>query len=432
MIKRAFAFIVASLVAQMLCAAWDVGEPVVTYWGGPGFPGAMKLTDSWLDQLSEGGFNTVWATTTNELALAAKHGMRAIYKPGWLNCGVDIGKPEARESLRAKIDAVKGFPALYIYELTDEPSAKGFAKAARVKDFIHECDPDHAAWVNILPIYANNRQLGVEGDIVAAYWEHVRLFGEVFRPEFMTYDHYQFNWDKDGADYMRNLGVIRQRAASLGVPFFNGVQSCTFYPPKNLASPPAPRPVGPDELRYLVYTTAAYGAQGIYYFVYALKGFGGSIATTDGKTGENYEALKVLNREFVAIAKELKPLKFVGAYMQGLVGPGTTPYGEYALLEITPETPKGKLGPDGRYADTTLVTRFDAPDGRTRLMVVNMDYTKERTIQVKAPAPLERFNALKGEWSPVGSGETDLALPKGGGFLLRLGQKASDERGMKL
>ncbi len=28
--------------------------------------------------------------------------------------------------------------------------------------------------------------------------------------------------------------------------------------------------------------------------------------------------------------------------------------------------------------------------------------------------------ALKGAWSSVGSDETDLALPKGGGFLLRL------------
>jgi len=48
------------------------------------------------------------------------------------------------------------------------------------------------------------------------------------------------------------------------------------------------------------------------------------------------------------------------------------------------------------------------------------DYAKARTIHVKAPVPLERFDAQKGFWSPVGSDETDLALPKGGGFLLLL------------
>ncbi len=418
--KRCLLLTVGLLAAQVLCAVWDAGEPVTTYWGGPGFPGGPGLSDKWLEQLKEGGFNTVWAKTVAELDLAAKHGMRAIYKPEGLGGWLKMDDPAVREKLAAMIERVKDHPALYVYELADEPSAKSFAQVARVKDFMHKLDPEHAAWVNLLPIYANNKQLGVEGDIVAAYWEHVRLFGEIFRPEFMTYDHYQFNWDKDGPDYMRNLGIIRQRAASLGVPFFNGVQSCTFAPPKNLASPPAPRAEGPDALRFLAWTTAAYGAHGIYYFVYCLKGFDNSIVTTDGKTGENYEALKTINRDFIAVAKELRTLKFVGAYMQGVVGPGTTPWCEQALLTISPETPQSALKADGLYADTTLVTRFDAPDGRTRLVVVNLDYTKERAIHVAAPSALERFDPATRIWSPIGSAETDLALPKGGGVLLRL------------
>ena len=77
---------------------------------------------------------------------------------------------------------------------------------------------------------------------------------------------------------------------------------------------------------------------------------------------------------------------------------------------------------DGLYADTTLVSRFDAPDGRTRFMVVNLDYTKERTIHIAAPAQLERFDALPSIWSPVGAAETNLALPKGGSFLLRFAE----------
>ena len=423
--KRCFALcFAASLAAQVLCAAWDPGEPVTTYWGGPGFPGAMKLSDAWLEQLKEGGFNTVWATTVAELDLAAKHGMRVIYKPAGLYGGVKLDDPAEREKLAAIIGKVKNHPALYVYELSDEPSAKWFAGIARIKEFMHRLDPNHAAWVNLLPIYANNKQLGIDGDIIAAYWEHVRLFGEVFRPEFITYDHYQFNWDHDGPEYLRNLGIVRHCAASRGIPFFNGVQSCSFAPPKNLASPPAPRAEGPDGLRFLVYTTAAHGAHGIYYFVYCLKGFDNSIVTTEGKTGENYEALKTLNREFIALSRELRPLKFVGAYLQGVIGPGTTPWCEQALLTITPETPRRALKPDGLYTDTTLVSRFDAPDGRTRLMVVNLDYTKERTIHVTAPTRLERFDALSGVWSPVGSAETDLALPKGGGVLLRFAQAA--------
>lgn len=52
-------------------------------------------------------------------------------------------------------------------------------------------------------------------------------------------------------------------------------------------------------------------------------------------------------------------------------------------------------------------------------MVVNCDYRTERTIHVKAPRPAERFDPSTRAWTPVGK-EFDLALPRGGGILLRL------------
>ena len=47
-------------------------------------------------------------------------------------------------------------------------------------------------------------------------------------------------------------------------------------------------------MRYLVYTTAAYGAHGIYYYVYCRKGHVGSIVALDGTPDAKYEALKTL------------------------------------------------------------------------------------------------------------------------------------------
>ena len=88
--------------ALAVCAAWNPGEPVVTYWAGPGFPGAERLSDRWLVQLKEGGFNTVWARTTAELDLAAKYGMRAIYKPKELcdrKISLNIGDPAAASDM---------------------------------------------------------------------------------------------------------------------------------------------------------------------------------------------------------------------------------------------------------------------------------------------------------------------------------------------
>ena len=68
----------------------------------------------------------------------------------------------------------------------------------------------------------------MNGEIIRAYWEHVRLFGEIYRPDFLTYDHYQFQNGGDSSHYFLNLGIIRQNASALGVPFFNGVQACTW------------------------------------------------------------------------------------------------------------------------------------------------------------------------------------------------------------
>ena len=411
----------AACAAETVCAAWNPGEPVTTYWAGPGFPGNERLSDRWLAQLKEGGFNTVWAMTPEELDLAAKYGMRAIYKPKALcdkKLYLNIDDPAAEAAMEAMVNRVKDHPALYVYELHDEPAAELFAPLAHTKEWLARHDPNHAVWVNLLPTYANNKQLGVKGEIIRAYWEHVRLFGEIYRPEFLTYDHYQFQNGGDSSHYLLNLGIIRQNASALGVPFFNGVQACTWRPGQ-AASPRAPRIPGPDEMRYLVYTTAAYGAHGIYYYVYCHRGHEGSIVSTNGTPDIKYEVLKTLNREFIAIAKELSPLKFIGAYQQGLQAPGTTPYCEQALLKLTPETPTAELAPGQELTDTTLVTRFDAPGRPTHLMVVNLDYRKDRKVHVEAPASAERFNALDRSWSSVGS-SFDLALTRGSGVLLRL------------
>jgi len=63
------------------------------------------------------------------------------------------------------------------------------------------------------------------------------------------------------------------------------------------------------KMRVLLYTTLAYGAQGISYYVYSCANHEGAIAKADGSPTPLYHALKSLNREFVAIATQLQPLR---------------------------------------------------------------------------------------------------------------------------
>ena len=423
-----------ALCAVSTWAAWNPGEPVTTYWFGPGCPGkyGMPMTDFWAKQLKEGGFNTVWANTPEELDIAAKYGLRAIYSvdPTTEWAKVDLDDPAQKAALEARINRVKNHPALYIYEHYDEASADLFPGLARVKEFINALDPDHACWHNLLPTYANHKQLGVGGkdgepermgfggDKIAAYWEHVRLFCDIYQPEFITYDHYQLKTDGDSRNYFLNLGIVRQNAAARRVPFWNGLQACTWVP-GNLASPRSPRIPNVDEMRYLAHTTAAYGASGLYWYVYGCKGHRGMIAETNGTVGVKYEGVKKINREFIAFSRVLRGLSFRGAYLQGAHAPGATPYGDQALLKLSPESPHSEVKELERHVDTTLVTRFAAADGRTFLMVVNCDYVKDRTLHFQAPFAAERFDPVSGTWSPVGK-EFDLAFVRGGGILLRL------------
>ena len=425
--KALFLSCLPLLLATGLFAAWEPGEPVVTYGDGPGGPEVgpggprlSRLTDAWLLQLKEGGFNTVWATAPDELDLAARHGVRAIYflDPNTMKSRYDISDPGQAAALETRINRVKSHPALYVYALYDEPSAREFAALARLKEFVRRLDPEHAVWVNLNPIYANVRHLGTEGDRVHAYWDHLRLFGEVFRPDFLSYDNYQFRVQGDRNDYLQNLGMIRQSATAQGIPFWNGVQACSWVPGE-AASPKSPRIPGPDEMRFLVHSTAAYGAQGIYYYVYFANGHRGTIVAPDGTPDAKFAVLKTLNRAFVSIARELRPLRFAGAYLHGIHAPGTAPYCEQALLCLAPEAPSGELQPLQELTGTTLVTRFDAPGRPTHLMVVNCDYRTDRTLHVTAPSSVERFDALERRWSPVGDA-FDLALMRGSGVLLRL------------
>ncbi len=135
-------------------------------------------------------------TRPEELDLAARYGFRAIYalNPDTTHAKYDPDDEAAMARLAARVDEVKDHPALYVYQHWDEPGADKFPAASRVADFVRARDPNHALWINLLPTYANNRQLGIGGegddpkrmgflgDRLSSYWEYVRLFCETYRP----------------------------------------------------------------------------------------------------------------------------------------------------------------------------------------------------------------------------------------------------------
>jgi len=378
--------------------SWQVGTPVVTYWAGP------PLTDTVAQQMVEGGFNVAWCGSEKELDVAGRHGLRGLLTDGLLS-PASLDDAKRLEQLDALIARVSKHPALYAYYIIDEPSASQFPMLGKLVAYLRQRDPLHLAYINLFPTYANNQQLGTKGDVVTAYKEHLRLYIEQVKPSLISYDHYQFRLKGDGDQFFLNLAMIQRAAKDTGVPFLNIVQACTW-------APDAMRVPNPDELRYLVYSTLAYGAQGISYYVYACVNHQGSLVSLDGIPGPLYHAAKSYNREFVAAARELQPLQSLGVYHTSMREPGCEPPPADAIFHL--DSPQSPSLPRG-----FLLGFFGAAERPTHAVVVNLDYTAEVSTSLVSQGELDIFDATTAQWTSAKKAAIELILPPGGGKLVR-------------
>lgn len=389
---------------------WGIGAPIVTYWAGPGFV-STPMTDSAAQLLKEGGWNVVWCRE-KELGVVGKHGLRGQINDPLLTPAT-LDDPEKRRGLDDLIARVRKHPALYSYFLGDEPGAKNFRGMGRLVDYLREKDPAHTAYINLFPIGATNEQLGTEGDPVSAYKSYLRQFVELVRPSLLSYDNYQFAADHDHDDYFLNLGLMRQAAQDAGLPFLNIVQACSWTPSMR-------EPVE-AEMRYLVYTTLAYGAQGLSYYVYYHPGHTPGIVTKDGTPTPVYQWLKPLNRDFSAIATEVQPLRSLGVHHSGMMPPGAEPLPEDAAFRFDPPIPAVAFRPGHRVEGVLLGTFGPDPKGApTHALAVNLDYKQERVLTLVGPARLDRFDPVSGQWTSTPGTRLELRLPAGGGVLARV------------
>ena len=384
---------------------WQLGMPIVTYWAGP------PMTDTTAQQMTRGGWNLVWCTES-ELDVAERHGVRAQLQDPLL-APASLENSEKRQQLDALIERARHYRCLYSYFITDEPSATNFPALGKLVAYLRQKDPAHLAYINLFPTYASNEQLGNSGEKVAAYQLHLRQYLEIVKPSLLSYDHYQFTSKGDSPDYFLNLALIRRAALESGLPFLNIVQAATWTPSMRIPNP--------DEMRFLVYTTLAYGAQGISYYVYCCQGHTGGIANPDGIPTPLYGALTTLNHDFVEIGRELGPLKSLAIYHAGMIPPGGEAIPEKARFYFDPRLPALEYKPPDPIKGA-LLGIFGEPTKRSRpthALVVNLDYESARVVGVRGPGKLEIFDPTTREWTPSNKRRVDLKLSPGGGALIR-------------
>ena len=152
--------------------------------------------------------------------------------------------------------------------------------------------------------------------------------------------------------------------------------------------------------------------------MYCHPGHTGAIALADGTPTPLYHALKSLNREFVAIAKELQPLRSLAVYHAGMSPPGSERLPPKSPFRFDPPVAPLAYSPPERVRGF-LIGYFGTDDKPSHVVAVNLDYRAEARVGLAGPGSLEAFDAKSGAWSMAGGVRLELRLPPGGGKLVR-------------
>jgi hypothetical protein len=377
---------------------------VVSYWYG--VPPEQTNQQRYAE-IAEAGFNLVTPNNTElsvdqarahnrkVLDLCKANGLKAIiYDPRVAEA--KPGSPSFERDMDEVIHDYARHPALYGYYLRDEPGNADFPWLAAVSSALIKRDPKHLPYINLVPVVAGGMFGGppFRNDPAAyppirdAYVKHLDGYIKTVNPKLVCYDEYDlFEGGGIRGWYFANLELIRNAAQKQHLPFWN-----IFLVTPHVHGHGTYRDPSLSDLRFLVYTTLAYGARGLMYFTYWTppEGFGNAIIDAKGNRTRHYEEVKQLNFQIHRLASTLSRLHSDGVYHVG-----KQPMECHAL-------------PPG-----TLLARVDGPDvlvsflsdsrGRRYVMVVNKDMVQDQTISLEftEKVALKELSAEDGRWRRI-------------------------------
>jgi hypothetical protein len=300
--------------------------------------------------------------------------------------------------------------------IADEPNATQFDGLRDVVRYLRERDADRLAYVNLLSIYIKPAMLHTKD-----YATYLGRFVDTVQPSLLSYDLYPFQKHHgDWHQYLECLAVVADKAKQANIPFMNVVQAGGWD--TSLRIPNA------NELRYQVYTTLAYGAQGICYFNSRMptRKEEDIRPVIDAASDPIYPLLIPLNKEFKNIASEYRSLHRLGNYLQGYridaMPPGAMPMPKGAPFRVS-DVPDAGSYREGDPLKGVLIGCFGPANASlaeaTVAMIVNLDYTIPLRRSIAGPDKISVFDASAGIWKPNDQSCVELTLPPGGGVLIR-------------
>lgn len=371
--------------------AAPAGEPArfrqdrfaVSFWVDPPADAHM---DEYYAQIAAANFTVVMgdfgATTpqavSRQLDLCGKYSLKAVVNlPGYSGLpAADIqsenaagrfanlpgyGGPRtpgivATENRIKQADQFPDHPACWGYRIWDEPSTALFPYLRFMVEHLRKRRPGKLGFINLLPTYANDQQLGEHGN--QPYEKYVAGFVREVNPDVLCMDHYPFMQPgRDTRDaYAANLAVLRKYALSRKIPFWNFFNDMAFdshFDPTE------------EQIRWQIHTSLAYGAKGVLYFCYWTppEFKAPALLTQTGRLTHHYAQAQRINARLKNWGPTLMQLTSTAIYRVPR-GADPAPILRGAPLQLQPGLTPGNY----------LIGVFNHADGRTAVLLTNYSY----------------------------------------------------------
>lgn len=257
----------------------------------------------------------------------------------------------------------------------DEPSAAAFKSLAKWVQQVRKVDDSHVLYLNLNPNYAPVEALESE-----SYQAYVQGFVDQVPLGLVSYDFYPVV--EDGGKiflrdrYYENMEDVARIAKASGWPFWAFALST--------AHKPYPVPTR-DMMRLEIFSSLAYGAQGLQYFTYwcptpGTWDFNNAPIEIDGKRTEVYDLVSEINHEVLNLS-----WVFLGAKTIDVAHTGEKiPVGTHQLKSLP-----GHIKSVNASGEGVIVSHL-VNGANHFLMIVNRDLHNRQKVTVEKNLPVSR------------------------------------------
>lgn len=341
----------------------------ITAWGGSY---SAPRTEDYYQSLEDACFSHIVRAEESELDAAERHHLKLVIRLGF---DIDWNKPDM-DDIRAKFQAlferVGKHPALAGYFLCDEPHISRFDSIGKVRRMIREIDPDHEAYVNLLPCAAEEYYLGTKDYdfYLESYWEKTS-------PDWIGSDYYALR--VNGPDVVENAFwdnlAAHRRLAEEHEIYFRFILLATAH--RNY------RAVSEDDVTFQAFAALAYGAKALEYYTYVtldLQSYRcGPLDQFGGKT-PTWQIVALVNRKIQTLARLLN--RFESTKVYHFSQNNNIPTGQGCPADSIIEAISGQ---------EILVGEFRDPlNGDQYVLIVNKDLHHTELLEIALREPDKR------------------------------------------